>query len=186
MQERCARARERTPAQLAPNYNLSPAYPWGVNYFALNYTNPTTGPIFKQLYIRQAMQSLHEPDACGSSSTTPATAPRPTARCRCSRRRNRRHVQRDERTRTPTARRTRSALLKSHGWTVVPGWVTTPAPSPGTGATSAAQASPRARQLNFNYLYYNGAVSFNNQIKEMADDLGAGRHQADPRGQDLR
>ena len=24
----------------------------------MNYTNPTSGPIFKQLYIRQAMQSL--------------------------------------------------------------------------------------------------------------------------------
>ena len=48
----------RNAAAVAKNYNLDPAYPWGVNYFALNYTNPTSGPIFKQLYIRQAMQSL--------------------------------------------------------------------------------------------------------------------------------
>jgi len=29
--------------QLAASYNFDPAYPWGVNYFALNYTNPATG-----------------------------------------------------------------------------------------------------------------------------------------------
>ncbi len=50
-------AGKNAPA-LARNYSLDPAYPWGVNYFALNYTNPVSGPIFKQLYVRQAMQSL--------------------------------------------------------------------------------------------------------------------------------
>ena len=45
-------------AQLAPNYKLAPVLGWSVNYFAMNYTNPTSGPIFKQLYIRQALQSL--------------------------------------------------------------------------------------------------------------------------------
>ena len=44
--------------QLAANYNLSPLYGWSVNYFPVNFTNPTTGPIVKQLYVRQAMQEL--------------------------------------------------------------------------------------------------------------------------------
>jgi len=51
-----ARRKERPAAR--GQLQLRPAYPWGVNYFALNYTNPATGPIFKQLYIRQAMQTL--------------------------------------------------------------------------------------------------------------------------------
>ena len=44
--------------QLARDYNLVPQYQWSVNYFALNFRNPAVAPIFNQLYIRQAMQSL--------------------------------------------------------------------------------------------------------------------------------
>jgi len=32
-------------AQLAANYNLSPLYGWAINYFPLNFTNPTSGSI---------------------------------------------------------------------------------------------------------------------------------------------
>ena len=39
-------------------YSFSPWYGFGFVYFPYNYTNPTVGPIFKQLYFRQAFQSL--------------------------------------------------------------------------------------------------------------------------------
>jgi peptide/nickel transport system substrate-binding protein len=39
-------------------YNLNPWYLFGFAYAGYNFTSPTVGPIFKQLYFRQALQSL--------------------------------------------------------------------------------------------------------------------------------
>ncbi|MGW5687202.1 peptide ABC transporter substrate-binding protein [Nonomuraea sp. NPDC003754] len=39
-------------------YTISPWYGWSITYLQLNYNNPTSGPLFKQLYLRQAMQML--------------------------------------------------------------------------------------------------------------------------------
>jgi len=39
-------------------YDFSPWVSWGINYMPFNFANPTVGPIFKQLYFRQAMQML--------------------------------------------------------------------------------------------------------------------------------
>jgi peptide/nickel transport system substrate-binding protein len=33
-------------------------YRYGIHYFVINFSNPTLGPVFKQLYVRQAMQEL--------------------------------------------------------------------------------------------------------------------------------
>jgi peptide/nickel transport system substrate-binding protein len=42
----------------AEGYRVSPWYAYGFNYVAYNFTDPTLGPIFSQLYFRQAAQSL--------------------------------------------------------------------------------------------------------------------------------
>jgi len=39
-------------------FNLSAVYRYGIQFFAINFNNPTLGPAFKQLYVRQAMQEL--------------------------------------------------------------------------------------------------------------------------------
>lgn len=39
-------------------YTFSPWVSWGINYSPFNFANPTVGPIFKQLYFRQAMQMI--------------------------------------------------------------------------------------------------------------------------------
>ncbi|WP_205787308.1 ABC transporter substrate-binding protein [Specibacter cremeus] len=46
------------PNPLSKNYTLAPWNLYGINYFPINYNNPTVGPIFKQLYFRQAFQSV--------------------------------------------------------------------------------------------------------------------------------
>ena len=46
------------PNPLSANYTLAPWNLYGINYFPINYNNPTVGPIFKQLYFRQALQSV--------------------------------------------------------------------------------------------------------------------------------
>ncbi|MGC9221391.1 MAG: ABC transporter substrate-binding protein [Solirubrobacteraceae bacterium] len=48
----------QAPALRARGYQLSAFYPWGVDYFEPNFNNPRVGPIFEQLYFRQAFQHL--------------------------------------------------------------------------------------------------------------------------------
>ncbi len=51
-------------ADVGPNpdslsdYALTAVYPWEISYFPYNFDNPTVGPIFSQLYFRQAFQEL--------------------------------------------------------------------------------------------------------------------------------
>jgi len=59
-------------------------------------------------------------------------------------------------------------LLTSHGWKVVPSGVTT-CVKPGTGAGECGAGITNGEGLSFQYLYENGAVSFNNQILELAN-----------------
>jgi peptide/nickel transport system substrate-binding protein len=43
---------------LGNGYTLSAAYSFGIQYYLMNFNNPTVGPAFKQLYVRQALQEL--------------------------------------------------------------------------------------------------------------------------------
>jgi len=150
---------------LASRYNLVPAYPWGVNYFALNYTNPTSGPIFKQLYIRQAMQSLMNQtlwiqlfnSGYGAPTYGPVPVFPPTAMT----------TPQESSNPYPYSLSNAKSLLTSHGWKVVPDGVTT-CVKPGTKSGECGAGIGKGAALSFNYLYYNGSVSFDDQIKELA------------------
>ena len=39
-------------------YNVEPWVGWQINYVQINFTNPKSGPVFNQLYFRQALQQL--------------------------------------------------------------------------------------------------------------------------------
>jgi peptide/nickel transport system substrate-binding protein len=43
---------------LGSAYTLAPWYQYGIYYMAINFNNPTIGPAFRQLYVRQALQDL--------------------------------------------------------------------------------------------------------------------------------
>ena len=42
----------------AQGYTFAPWISWGINYMPFNFASPTAGPMFKQLYIRQALQMV--------------------------------------------------------------------------------------------------------------------------------
>jgi peptide/nickel transport system substrate-binding protein len=46
------------PASYLPGYNLQPQYIFSINYYQPNFKNPTVGPMFSQLYFRQALEEL--------------------------------------------------------------------------------------------------------------------------------
>jgi peptide/nickel transport system substrate-binding protein len=43
---------------LGSGYTMSATYSFGVQYLMINFNNPTIGPAFRQLYVRQAIQEL--------------------------------------------------------------------------------------------------------------------------------
>ncbi len=67
----------------------------------------------------------------------------------------------------PYSLSTAKSLLTSHGWKVVPDGVTT-CVKPGTKSGECGAGIGKGAALSFNYLYYNGSVSFGDQIKELA------------------
>ena len=150
---------------VAANYNFDAAYPWGMNYFALNYTNPTSGPIFKQLYVRQAMQSLMNQTlwiqlffaGYGAPTYGPVPVFPPTNLA----------TPQESSNPYPYNPSHAKSLLASHGWTVVPNGVSTCA-KPGTAANECGANIPKGAKLSFQYLYESGALAFDNSIKELA------------------
>jgi peptide/nickel transport system substrate-binding protein len=46
------------PEVTSRGYRIKPWLLWGINYFPLNFNNPALGAVFKQLYFRQALQTL--------------------------------------------------------------------------------------------------------------------------------
>ena len=51
-----------------PGFTLAPNYDWGFAYYQINFKNPVMGPVFKQLYVRQALEYVD--DQAGMSKAT--------------------------------------------------------------------------------------------------------------------
>ncbi len=106
-------------------YTLHPFYAWGINYYVMNFHSTTgNGPVIRQLYFRQAMAYLMNQAAVIEGPLrgygVPTVGPVPNTPA--------------SRFLSPAGRRgdpfpynpaKARALLASHGWTVVPGGVTT-------------------------------------------------------------
>jgi peptide/nickel transport system substrate-binding protein len=45
---------------LGSGWTMAPNYDYGFAYYLVNWTNPTAGPLFKQLYIRQALEYVDD------------------------------------------------------------------------------------------------------------------------------
>ncbi len=147
------------PAQYAPQistakgegylYNTAASY--SVNYFPLNLNNPTVGPIFKQLYFRQAFQHLIDQDgwthaflsntANPTYSPIPPAPPSPLVAFNASS------------NPYPFSTADAAALLKAHGWKVVPNGQTT------CSNPSLCGAGIKAGQpISFNVDYQSGVT----------------------------
>jgi peptide/nickel transport system substrate-binding protein len=138
-------------------YVQSKNYSFATTYAFLNFTNPKTGPLFKQLYIRQAIQLLYNQAGyiknyesgagytnCGPIPTQPANAFADNYEKSC-----------------PFAYNPQKAaqLLSSHGWKVVPHGVTT-CQSPGTGANQCGAGIAAGTKLEFTVLWPTGGIAF--------------------------
>ena len=163
-------------------YTLAPVYPWGIDYYALNFQSTVSdhAAIIKQLYFRQVMAYLMNQAAIvqgplrgyGAVTVGPVAATPPTQWLSATGR------QGDPFPYNPGKAK---SLLASHGWTVVPGGTTTCTnPSlcgPGITSGTALNFRLRVRERRVLGLVGDGPV---------AVQRGTGRDQAEPGAQAVR
>jgi peptide/nickel transport system substrate-binding protein len=161
---------QKASLEKSEGYSYNPWYDFGIVYFPYNFTNPTVGPIFKQLYFRQAFQSLvNQPQYIkdfGAGIGTINNGPVPGYPVKNP----------DESPLEyngqvyPYSTTKAVSLLKDNGWTVKPGGVTvcgTPGSASGECGAGIAAGAP----LTFNMLYASGATELTNEMEAMQSTM---------------
>jgi peptide/nickel transport system substrate-binding protein len=139
-------------------YTLEPAYQYGIGYSYINFNNPTYGPVFKQLYFRQALMMLDNQKSMSSSVgrgyyyPTPAgVPPEPSSG---------NPFVSSEMTANggqgpyPYDPSKAEALLAAHGWKTVGGVLT--CESAGTGSSDCGAGIAKGLQAKFSILFTSG------------------------------
>ncbi|MGZ4441938.1 MAG: ABC transporter substrate-binding protein [Nocardioidaceae bacterium] len=152
---------------LGTGYYLKPGYTWSVNYFVPNFHNPTLGPAFNQLYVRQALQmTLNQPlvvTKAFKGYAYPNFSPVP--------------VKPDNQWLSPAARggmpypfnvSKAKSLLTSHGWTEQGGVMTCTKPGSGSGQCGSGVA--KGTKLSINFAYASGTQALDQQLQQYKSD----------------
>ncbi len=159
----------------AHGYKVAPWWEWNFNYISINYNNPQVGPIFKQLYFRQALQSLIDQPSYvkdiykGYAKPTYGPVPTTVSSDFVSSSANKNPY--------PFSVSHARALLRQHGWKVRPDG-TSSCQDPGTGSGQCGAGIARGQQLAFRLLYTTGSVA-------TSDEMAAIRSSAEQAGIDL-
>jgi peptide/nickel transport system substrate-binding protein len=148
-------------------YNFSAWTGWQITYFPENFTNPTSGPIFSQLYFRQAMQDLVDQNALIKKAffgyAYPTYGPVPTTP-------SSNFVDAFERANPyPYKPSAAIALLQANGWTVNAGG-TSICTSPGTGTGQCGAGVPQGAKASFNLQYVSGTPVLDQEMTQLKSD----------------
>jgi peptide/nickel transport system substrate-binding protein len=161
------------PSQYAPQasavqsqgYTYDKSATYSVNYFPLNLNNPKLGPVFRQLYFRQAFQELvdqrgwihaflHD-TANPTYSPIPPSPPSPLVSFNASS------------NPYPYSTSAAAKLLTSNGWNVVPGGQTT-CKNAGSGPGQCGAGIPAGQTISFNLDYQAGAATIASEMNDLA------------------
>jgi peptide/nickel transport system substrate-binding protein len=144
-------------------YNTASSY--SVNYFPLNWNNPTIGPVFRQLYFRQALQHLVDQPgwihaflnntANETSSPIPPAPPSPLVSASA--------VASNP---YPFDVAAAKKLLADNGWKVNAGGTST-CEKPGTAAGDCGAGVKKGLPLTFNIDYQSGVVSVQDEMNDL-------------------
>ena len=151
-------------------YSYSPWGDFAIVFAPYNYTNPTVGPIFRQLYFRQAFQSMVNQQqyikqfSGGEGSINNGPVPTfPPHNPDVSPLEAGRAVYPYDPSRAVS-------LLRQHGWTVSPGGVTT-CSRVGTGAGDCGAGISKGEALNLKMLYLSGSTQLTNEMEALQSAL---------------
>ncbi|MFY1670152.1 peptide ABC transporter substrate-binding protein [Plantactinospora sp. WMMB334] len=147
-------------------YTVAPWYGWSITYLQLNFNNPKTGVLFKQDYLRQAMQMLIDQPTinkviwsgmaaptCGPVPLEPGTAGSGENGCVYSFDPNK-----------------AKELLESHGWKVTPDGRTT-CLSAGTGANQCGAGVAAGTPLAFTVTSQSGFAATTRMFAEIKSQM---------------
>lgn len=152
--------------RLAATFRLTPIYAWAINYFPYNFNSTgdhgEAGKIFRQLYFRQAMQSLVDQPVyisrLGHGYGVPTYGPVPVEPHSSL-------ISAEEKSNPyPYDPAKAKDLLKSHGWKVVPNGTDT-CVKPGTGKNECGAGIAKGARLAFTIQYESG----DSQVKNLMD-----------------
>jgi peptide/nickel transport system substrate-binding protein len=156
-------------ASLSNIYNFSTWAGWQITYFPENFTNPTSGPIFSQLYFRQAMQDLVDQNTFIQKAFFgygyPTYGPVPTKP-------SSNFVDAFERSNPYPYSPTKAvSLLQANGWTVNAGGVSV-CTSAGTGTGQCGAGIPKGAKAEFKLQYESGSSSLDQEMAQFKTDYG--------------
>ncbi|NYD41899.1 ABC transporter substrate-binding protein [Nocardioides panaciterrulae] len=149
------------------DYYLAANYAWAVDYFPINFNNPTMGPVFKQLYVRQALAyTMNQPLIVEKAQQGYADAqygPVP--------------VRPQSKWLSPAAQQgspypfstdKAKSLLESHGWTEQDGvMVCTDA---GTASSQCGSGIAQGTKLSINLDYSSGEQALDQAMQQYKSD----------------
>ncbi|WP_198668887.1 ABC transporter substrate-binding protein [Homoserinimonas sp. OAct 916] len=166
-------ATEPGPNPLSANYTLAPWFLYGVNYFPINFNNPTVGPILKQLYFRQALQSVYDQQSIITSTAkgygVETTGPIPLVP------ENSPLISQTEKSNPyPFNMAAAKKYLTDNGWNVVAGGESTCA-KPGTATGECGAGIAAGAKLAFDLPYANGnqtVATAMQSLKSNASQIG--------------
>jgi peptide/nickel transport system substrate-binding protein len=133
-------------------YSVAPWEVYGFNSLFINFNNPTLGPAFRQLYIRQALQYLLNQQL--QISKVYSGYAQPDYGMVVNGPQSEQQAEPDAYPYNPAKAK---ALLTAHGWDVKPGGTTTCA-RPGTAANECGAGIKAGFPLTINLLIYSGAL----------------------------
>jgi peptide/nickel transport system substrate-binding protein len=137
---------------------------WGINYVFMNYSSPQSGAIFRQLYLRQAMQHLINQAGYISAYLEGYAYPTygPVPQQPSSNFVSPQEVQNPY----PYNPTEAVSLLKQHGWTVVAGGTDTCA-RPGSGSTECGPGITAGQKLTFGFEYATGSLAEDEEVSSL-------------------
>ncbi len=142
-------------------YTVAPWPTWGITYISMNFASPQVGAIFKQLYLREAMQHLINQAGYisaflhGYGNPTYGPVPLvPTSQFVSSGQKGNPYPY------SPSAATT---LLSAHGWKVVKGG-TDVCVRPGTAATDCGAGITSGEKLSLGFEYSTGTQAVTEEV----------------------
>jgi peptide/nickel transport system substrate-binding protein len=155
-------------------YKIEPWVGWAISYIPFNFHNPAMGAVFKQLYVRQALQyAVNQPAIAndiwhGEATQGFGPIPQTPASQFLS------PVQKANPYPYSTAKGI--ALLKSHGWSEHSGQVAS-CVKPGTGPSDCGAGIAKGTKLQLAILSESGSTETTNMMQELQSSfsqIGAG------------
>jgi peptide/nickel transport system substrate-binding protein len=148
-----------TSNPLGSDYTLKPFYQYAISYYQPNFNNPSFGAVFKQLYVRQALQSVVDQPGMdkavyrGYSNPTSGGVPSTPVN---------QWVPSNQQSNAgqgpyPFSVSKATSLLTSHGWSKVNGVMTCQKPGSGSGQCGAGIA--KGTPLKFTLDWATGSTS---------------------------